>query len=207
METEDFDYALPAHLIAQHPTEERTGSRLLRVMHDRVEHLRFGQIVTLLRPGDLLVVNNTRVMPARMHGYKETGGRVEVLVERVESGGVALCHLRSSKPLKAGRKLVVGDHHAVCLGREGQFYRLRFDCDPLEVMQQSGHMPLPPYIEREDGVADTQRYQTVRCAKVVLDENGYSKGYGFVRFGAEAEQQHALANMTGEMGLGSKPIK
>ena len=161
MRLSDFDYALPPELIAQTPAERRDASRLLVLGRDSLRHLRFGDLPGLLRRGDLLVLNDTRVIKARMHGEKDSGGQAEILVERIEDDRTALCQVRVSKPLKAGRTLRVGRFVLAVLGREGEFYRLRFSEPVLDVLETEGKIPLPPYIERAAASADESRYQTV----------------------------------------------
>jgi S-adenosylmethionine:tRNA ribosyltransferase-isomerase len=164
MRRADFTYELPPELIAQHPLATRSASRLLCLdgagggMSDR----RFTDLPDLLRPGDLLVINDTRVIPARMFGTKESGGKVEMLLERVEGPREALCHLRTSKPARAGAMLnMEGGLAAEVVGRAGSLYRLRFDRDLMPALEAHGHMPLPPYIRRQDEADDRERYQTV----------------------------------------------
>ena len=163
MRLSDFDYELPAELIAQHPAPERTASRLLHVDGARgiLADLRFTDLVTLLAPGDLLVVNDTRVIKARLHGRKDSGGEVEVLVERVLDDRRALAQVRASKPPKAGRSLLFDGTVADVLGRVGEFYELRFDAGVLEVLARQGEIPLPPYITHVADDDDEARYQTV----------------------------------------------
>jgi S-adenosylmethionine:tRNA ribosyltransferase-isomerase len=161
MRLSDFDYALPAELIAQSPAAHRDASRLLVVGRDALQHARFTDLPGLLRPGDLLVVNDTRVIKARLHGEKDSGGQAEVLVERIEDEHVALCQVRVSKPLKAGRTLRVGPYQLEVLGREAEFYRLAFPDSVLTVLEACGEVPLPPYIERAALPVDESRYQTV----------------------------------------------
>jgi len=161
---EDFHYDLPQALIAQHPTPRRDGSRLLAVTGEAVRDLAFSELPDLLAPGDLLVVNDTRVLKARMQASKDSGGRAEVLLERMLDEDSALCQVRVSKPLKTGRHLQVGNHRLEVVGREGQFYRLRFDAPVLEVLERHGSVPLPPYIERRASDEDEERYQTVWSA-------------------------------------------
>jgi S-adenosylmethionine:tRNA ribosyltransferase-isomerase len=160
----DFDYSLPPELIAQHPAPERAASRLLHVepggaLHDRA----FRDIVSLVDPGDILVVNDTRVIKARLRGRKDTGGEVEVLVERVLDAHRALAMVRASKPPRPGRRLIfAGGVEAEVTGREAEFYELRFDGDDvLDVLARHGEVPLPPYITHEAVEEDEGRYQTV----------------------------------------------
>ncbi len=161
----DFHFDLPPELIAQEALDDRAASRLLVLDADgRIADRSFRDLPALLAPGDLLVFNDTRVLPARLHGHKDSGGQVEILVERLQGEHEALAQVRASKPPRPGRRLALEDGSAVeVLGREGEFYRLRFDpAEPLrERLQRIGHMPLPPYIQRADRAADRQRYQTV----------------------------------------------
>lgn len=162
----DFDYNLPAELIAQEPLPERSASRLLcldvpaRTMRD----LHFHELSDLLAPGDLLVFNDTRVMPARLFGHKETGGAVEILIERVTDTHEALAQLKVSKKPHSGSRITLENGSEIeVLGREGEFFHLRFDsAEPLEkLLAHIGHMPLPPYIVRADDIRDKARYQTI----------------------------------------------
>ncbi len=169
----DFDYELPERLIAQHPVAAREGSRLLHVQPQGLTHLMFPQMQQLLRPGDLLVLNNTKVVKARLRGIKDSGGAAEVLLERVladeyQKLNRALCQVRVSKPLQRGRSLLFGDQSVECLGREGEFYVLQFPTPVFDFLDTFGELPLPPYIERSDesveGSQDALRYQTVFAA-------------------------------------------
>jgi len=162
----DFHYDLPPELIAQAPLPERSASRLLvldaasRAWQDR----RFRELPDLLRAGDLLVFNDTRVLPARLFGRKETGGAVEILLERITGAHSATAQLGVSKKPREGSHILLGDDTRVrVLGREGAFFELRFEtAEPLEkLLARLGRMPLPPYIAREAGEADAERYQTV----------------------------------------------
>jgi len=162
----DFQYHLPAELIAQAPLPERTASRLLVVppadapLADR----QVRDLPGLLRAGDLLVFNDTKVIPARLFGRKETGGRVEILIERLLGDAQARVQTRASKPPKPGARIVLdAGGEARVLEREGGFYTLQFDVSqPLDVwLQHAGQLPLPPYIERAPELADGERYQTV----------------------------------------------
>lgn len=164
MRVSDFHYDLPDELIAQHPTPERTGSRLLcldadtGVMADR----RFGELPTLLREGDLLVLNDTRVVPARLFAAKETGGRVEVLLERILDTHSVLAQLRAGKTPWSGQRLVLAqDVTATITGRRDEFFELRFSSPVTELLERVGVVPLPPYIRRAAEPADRERYQTV----------------------------------------------
>jgi S-adenosylmethionine:tRNA ribosyltransferase-isomerase len=162
----DFHFDLPPELIAQAPLAERSASRLLVVdaANDRFEDRRFTDLVDLLAPGDLLVFNDTRVIPARLYGRKETGGAVEILIERITGTHEARVQLGVSKKPKAGGRIVLADGSAATvLGRDGEFFVLRFDDgEPLEKrLLRLGRMPLPPYIARDAEGADDERYQTV----------------------------------------------
>lgn len=162
----DFHYELPPELIAQTPLPGRTDSRLLCLdgETDSFADRAFADLPDLLWPGDLVVFNDTRVIPARLYGSKDTGGRVEILVERLRDGGRALVHLRASKTPKPGSTLTFeGGVRARVEGREGDLFELVFETDrPLvEVLEAHGHVPLPPYIARPDDRADHDRYQTV----------------------------------------------
>jgi len=162
----DFDFELPPELIAQAPLPERSASRLLLLdaaagtRQDRM----FRELPDFVRPGDLLVFNDTRVLPARLYGHKESGGAVEILIERVTGEHEATVQLGVSKKPKEGGRIVLADgSHAVVLGRDESFFRLRFESpQPLEqLLQKLGEMPLPPYIERHADDSDMERYQTV----------------------------------------------
>ncbi len=161
MQLADFDYDLPDELIARFPAAERRDSRLLHV-GAAIEDLRFHQLPSLLEPGDRLVLNDTRVIRARLHGNKDTGGRIELLVERVTTETTALAHIKASKSPKLGTRLHFhGDAHATVLGRKGALYELDFNTNVLDLLDRQGEVPLPPYLEREADASDIERYQTV----------------------------------------------
>ncbi len=161
MRISDFDYALPAELIARYPTAERRASRLLEV-GDELNDRRFADLPTLLRPGDLLVFNDTRVIHARLHGRKETGGRCELLIERIEGEDSALAQVRASKTPKPGSRIELpGNVSAVVGGRRGEFFSLTFSAPLAQYLDQFGEVPLPPYLERDAESADDARYQTI----------------------------------------------
>jgi S-adenosylmethionine:tRNA ribosyltransferase-isomerase len=158
----DFDYELPPGLIAQHPCTTRSGSRLLRLSGETLADHRFADLSELLSPGDLLVFNDTRVIKARLFGEKASGGRVEVLVERVLSENEALAQVRASKPPQAGSALrLAGSLEVEVLGREDEFYRLRFPGGVFDLLERHGGVPLPPYIGHAPRPEDESRYQTV----------------------------------------------
>ena len=165
----DFDFALPTDLIAQHPAPERSGSRLLDGSGASPVDRTFRDLPELLQPGDLLVFNDTRVIKARLLGAKASGGAVEALVERVLPGFEVLAHLRASKTPKPGSLVRFADaFDAEVLGRggpEGSLFHLRFPSDPLALLEDHGHVPLPPYITHADTADDERRYQTVFAAK------------------------------------------
>jgi S-adenosylmethionine:tRNA ribosyltransferase-isomerase len=161
---DDFDYQLPPGLIAQHPSETRSGSRLLCVGAGPIADRRFVELPRLLDSGDLLVFNDTRVIKARLAGEKESGGRVEVLIERVLSEHEALAQVRASKPPRPGSAMRLADSIEVrVLAREGEFYRLRFpeSATVLDLLERHGSVPLPPYVSHAPQAEDQRRYQTV----------------------------------------------
>jgi len=165
MKRTDFLYELPAELIAQLPLEQRSASRLL-CFDRRSGHLddrEFSDLPGLLNPGDLLVFNNTEVIPARLYGNKASGGRVEILVERLLNQQECLAQVRASKSPKPGGTLILEDGSRLQVrGREDSFFHLQaIDGDLMGLLQGLGHMPLPPYITREDTQTDRDRYQTV----------------------------------------------
>jgi S-adenosylmethionine:tRNA ribosyltransferase-isomerase len=161
----DFDYELPPELIAQQPLPERSASRLLHVEPARLTDLVFADLERLLSPGELLVFNDTRVIKARLLGRKPSGGRVEVLIERIVAPRQALALLRTSHSPRAGQVFVFGDAAsqttATVRGRQQDFFELEFAQDVLAVLQAHGHVPLPPYITHADSAQDAERYQTV----------------------------------------------
>ena len=157
----DFDYALPPELVAQTPLPQRSASRLLVVDGERRIDSSFVDLPQWLRAGDLLVLNDSRVLHARLLGRKESGGQVEILVERLVDYGTVLAQLRASKPPQAGSRLrLEGALDVEVLGRDGEFYRLRFSGDAAELIERHGRLPLPPYIERMAAATDEERYQT-----------------------------------------------
>jgi S-adenosylmethionine:tRNA ribosyltransferase-isomerase len=166
MRRRDFSFDLPEALIAQYPPERRGDSRLLCLDRDSgaFDDREFSQLPDLIRPGDLLVFNDTRVIPARLFGHKESGGKVEILLERLIDTQTMLCQLRASKSSKIGVKIILEDDSTLeLIGRQDDFFQLRLlsGTSLLEKLQELGHMPLPPYIKRSDDSLDEERYQTV----------------------------------------------
>jgi S-adenosylmethionine:tRNA ribosyltransferase-isomerase len=165
MRPSDFSYTLPPELIAQHPSPIRSASRLLHLERGGVADRSFTDLPDLLRPGDLLVFNDTRVLPARLYGRKDSGGRVELLLERILGDHKARVQIRASKSPRSGTRIAIEcgtDPVAVTVGPIADgFYDLEFSSPVFEVLEAIGHTPLPPYIERPDGPADRDRYQTV----------------------------------------------
>ena len=166
MNLTDFQFDIPRELIAQYPTDERGASRLLALegLSGELQDLQFSNLLSLLSPGDLLVFNNTKVIPARLLGKKESGGKVEVLVERILDQHRVLAHVRSSKSPGVGRHLLLEENLDVeVMGRQDSLFELFFhgDVGVIDLLEHYGRLPLPPYIEREVGTADIERYQTV----------------------------------------------
>ncbi|MBT8079788.1 MAG: tRNA preQ1(34) S-adenosylmethionine ribosyltransferase-isomerase QueA, partial [Gammaproteobacteria bacterium] len=157
----DFDFELPDELIARYPPAERRDSRLLE-LGDTIVDRHFSELPGLLQAGDLLVLNDTRVIPARVHGRKTTGAAVELLVERLETSRSAWAHVRTSKPLRPdARILLQGGESATVRERSGELVRLDFSCDLRDYLGDFGEVPLPPYLRRPAVPEDTERYQTV----------------------------------------------
>lgn len=164
MRLSDFHFELPDELIARYPMPERSASRLLHLdgQDGRLAHRQFRDLLDLLEPGDLLVFNNTRVIPARLFGHKASGGAVEILVERVCGEFRVLAHCRASKAPKPGSQILLEDGLSVeVVARQEALFELCFPEPVFSVLERLGHMPLPPYIDREDEGSDRERYQTV----------------------------------------------
>ena len=171
MQLSDFNYDLPPDLIAQHPLANRTDSRLLEVRSAGLEaaqliNRQFKEILDLIKPGDLLVFNDTKVIPARLHGKKETGGNVELLIERISGDQQAWVQIRASKVPKTGSIIQIhnqiGETFQVeMIGYDGRFYEVRFPENVFALLERFGELPLPPYIEHQPDGEDAQRYQTV----------------------------------------------
>lgn len=172
MRLADFKFHLPKELIAHYPQSERSACRLLKLEGESgsIEHGKFTDLLTLLSPGDLLVFNDTRVIPARIYGRKSSGGKIELLIERVVDNHRVLAHIRASKSPKPGSKLLLGDNENIAaqvIKRHDALFEIWFDAPQpvLEILNQIGHMPLPPYIDRPDDQADRECYQTVYSQK------------------------------------------
>ena len=164
MRRDQFYFDLPDELIAREPAAERTGSRLLYLdsAAERLQHSQFSDFLAYIGPDDLLVFNNTKVIPARLYGQKDSGGKIEVLVERVLDSHRVLAHIRASKSPKPGTQLIFDNNvRAEMVGRDAALFELAFTEPVLAVLDQIGHMPLPPYIDRSDTEDDKSRYQTV----------------------------------------------
>jgi S-adenosylmethionine:tRNA ribosyltransferase-isomerase len=160
----DFHFDLPAELIAQKPAAQRSASRLLTLdgRDGRYADRQFSDLPLLLEPEDLLVFNDTRVIPARIFGAKESGGRVEILLERALNDTQAVAHVRASKGLREGaRVMLAGGQHATMLGRDDELFRLEFSSPVVAFFETHGEIPLPPYIDRQAEDEDRERYQTV----------------------------------------------
>ena len=166
MQVVDFHFDLPEHLIAKSPKKDRASSNLMSLNGDSGEilHNQFQQILDFVNPGDLMIFNNTRVIPARLFGQKASGGKVEILVERVADEHTVLAHVRANKSPKPGNILILeGEVEAEMIGRHDDLFELKFlgDETVLSALERKGHMPLPPYIDRPDTEEDKERYQTV----------------------------------------------
>ncbi|NVK39427.1 MAG: tRNA preQ1(34) S-adenosylmethionine ribosyltransferase-isomerase QueA [Gammaproteobacteria bacterium] len=165
MKTSDFHFDLPDELIARYPQAVRSSSRLLCLQDGELAHKQFTDLLELVEPGDLMVFNNTRVIPARLFGQKESGGKLEALIERVTSDTTALSHIKCSRAPKPGTTILLEGLEVEVTGRQDALFELSFKLDTgttlVDWLEQVGHMPLPPYMEREDELSDRERYQTV----------------------------------------------
>lgn len=214
MKVSDFNFDLPDRLIAKYPTEERSQSRLLHLEGEsgRLDDRQFPELLSYLNPGDLLVFNNTKVIPARLFAHKETGGKLEILFERRESDRIFLAHVRSSKSPKPGSQIVLEDGTKLAmLGRVGALFRLELPParEVFELLSKLGHVPLPPYIDRPDEGLDDERYQTV-YAKHPGSAAAPTAGLHFDEsFMAELEAKGVeLAYVTLHVGAGTfQPVK
>lgn len=161
----DFRYDLPESLIAQEPLLERTHSRLLVVSDSGFSHRKFKDIYDLISDNDLLVLNDTKVMKARLRARKSTGGAAEILIERITGTFEAKCQISASRSPQIGHVLILGEHEIEILDRDGSFYKVRFSSPVHELLDQFGETPLPPYIHRKATSMDGERYQTVFAQK------------------------------------------
>ena len=166
MQLSDFDFTLPKELIAKYPSETRSACRLLSLdgKTGKISHDIFTDIVDKINPGDLLIFNNTRVIPARVYGKKSSGGKIEILIERLLDGNRALAHIKASKSPKEGTELILGEDSSVTVtmvARHDSLFELQFPDDILTILSKIGHIPLPPYIDRPDDDQDREVYQTV----------------------------------------------
>ncbi len=166
MNVSDFHFDLPDELIARYPLAQRSASRLLALdgATGQTAHHQFFDLPTFIAPGDLLVFNNTRVIPARLFGRKETGGQLEILVERITGVHTLLAHVRASKSPRAGQTIILEDQSVLRVqGRQGALFELVSETEEpvLDLLERIGHMPLPPYVDRPDEATDRERYQTV----------------------------------------------
>jgi S-adenosylmethionine:tRNA ribosyltransferase-isomerase len=212
----DFDFALPPELIAQQPAAQRSGSRLLDGCGAQPIDRTFRDLPSLLQPGDLLVFNDTRVIKARLHGMKTSGGAVEALVERVLPNREVLLHLRASKSPKPGSRLrfggVADGFDAEVLGRagpHGALFHLRFPSDPLALLERHGHVPLPPYITHADTAEDERRYQTIFAARPgAVAAPTAALHFDAALLAALARRGVATANLTLHVGAGTfQPVR
>lgn len=162
----DFDYALPDELIARYPTQKRTQSRLFACLPEGDRHLQFADVIDLLHPNDCLIFNNTKVIPARLHARKPTGGMVECMIERIINPTQALCHIRTSKPMKPGAEIhFTNDDVAIFEEKRDELFLFRLKASTwMSLAEAEGEMPLPPYLGRDIQDIDAERYQTVYAA-------------------------------------------
>jgi S-adenosylmethionine:tRNA ribosyltransferase-isomerase len=214
MRTTDFDFDLPDALIAQFPTQERSGSRLLRLdsSNGNIEDQLFRNLPQFLKAGDLLVFNDTRVMKARLHGHKESGGNAEAMIERVIDQHHALAHIRASRSPKPGSKLVLEEYIQVeVLERQDDLFLLKFlnETPVLDLLEKYGSLPLPPYISHDADNNDEERYQTV-YAKHLGAVAAPTAGLHFddVMLGLLKQQGIQFAYVTLHVGAGTfQPVR
>ena len=211
---DDFDYALPKQLIADEPAEHRDSSRLLIVSKsgDQLTDSKFTDLGNWLHAGDLLILNNTKVFPARLFGNKVSGGKVEILAERIMEHGIVKAQLKSNRTPKIGSEITIGEQVRVRVNaREKEFFLLQFHepHNPMQIFERYGHVPLPPYIERADQKSDKERYQTV-FAKQVGAVAAPTAGLHFTTSTLDDLQQQGIeiAEITLHVGAGTfKPVK
>ena len=166
MQLSDFNFTLPKELIAKYPSKTRSSCRLLALdgHTGKIEDKVFTDIVDYINAGDLLIFNNTKVIPARLYGKKVSGGKIEVLIERLLEGNRALAHIKASKSPKIGAELILGENDNIqvtMVARHDALFELQFPDDVLSILNEIGHIPLPPYIDRPDDAQDREVYQTV----------------------------------------------
>ena len=212
MKVADFDYELPEELIAQQPAAQRTASRLLHLdaASGALRDLAFTDLPGLVDGRDAVVLNDTRVIKARLFGAKASGGRIELFVERIVSEREALAMLRAGHPSRAGSRLVVGDGVEVeVLGREDDLYRVRFPEPVAAVLKRCGQVPLPPYIARAPGPLDAERYQTVyadRAGAVAAPTAGLHFDDSILK--RIAERGASISRITLHVGAGTfQPVR
>ena len=160
MKTSDFNYRLPEELIAHYPADSRSSSRLL-VKIDEIEHKIFEEIIDYFNEGDLLLINDTSVVPARIYGRKESGGQVELMLERFLEDNKALVQIRAANSPIINTKMIFDPYTAICIERSENFFIVQFQESPIKIFNNIGHVPLPPYIKRDDESIDKDRYATV----------------------------------------------
>ena len=160
MKTSDFNYRLPEELIAHYPADSRSSSRLL-VNIDEIEHKIFEEIIDYFNEGDLLLINDTSVVPARIYGRKESGGKVELMLERFLEDNKALVQIRAANSPIINTKMIFDPYTAICIERSENFFIVQFQESPIKIFNNIGHVPLPPYIKRDDESIDKDRYATV----------------------------------------------
>ena len=212
MFTDEFNFELPEHLIAQHPPERRGASRLLCVRGESREDSVFAQLPSLVREHDLLVLIDARVLKARLFGVKESGGKIEVLIERILDEHHALAQVRASHAPKPGSRLLLADQLPVMvLGREREFFRLRFDSTEKvsALLEQYGQLPLPPYITHAANAEDEERYQTVyACQPGSVAAPTAGLHFDEVMLAALRAQGTQLAYLTLHVGAGTfQPVR
>ena len=160
MKTSDFNYRLPEELIAHYPADSRSSSRLL-VNIDEIEHKIFEEIIDYFNEGDLLLINDTSVVPARIYGRKESGGKVELMLERFLEDNKALVQIRAANSPIINTRMIFDPYTAICIERSENFFIVQFQESPIKIFNNIGHVPLPPYIKRDDESIDKDRYATV----------------------------------------------
>jgi S-adenosylmethionine:tRNA ribosyltransferase-isomerase len=211
MRRQDFHYDLPSERIARYPIEPRSAARLLHLGTDGLHDRAMLDFPALLAPGDLVVFNDTRVIKARLHGSKPTGGRAEVLIERVLSGQEVLAQLGVSKKPKAGGRILVADGSLVLLGREDDLFHFRWEGpgDVWALMERAGELPLPPYFEREPNAEDESRYQTLFAEKPgAVAAPTASLHFDETLLAALAARQVRAARVTLHVGAGTfQPVR